>query len=232
MNLSDAQIDFLHRVMESGNSHVSSPLEILTGQSVDQHSVRIKVISGADVLRSMNLGPGPLTTVVSSVHGEVEGDFVLLLTERDFQILSQVMGPALHDTALHTVGGATDYMIPDFIKGRQINEPDREASQAQMLDTVTEMGSVLFGAYLTALYSDYKLATYQDLPDTAVMDHRHSLLEKAPSRNSEETNIAFLIGIDCVIAQKSFKVWLLMLPLMSGLRALLDSMDTTSPGIL
>ena len=236
-NLSDAQIDFLHRAMEGGNSHVCTTLEMLTGQSVDQHSVRIKVISGADVLKSMNLGPGPLTTVVSSVHGEVEGDFLLLFTERDFQTLSQLMGPALHDTVPHTAGGTTDYMIPDFIQRRQNYEKDSKALQAQMLDAVTEMGSVLFGAYLTALYSDYKLATYQDLPNAKVMDNRRSMLEKALSRNSAETNIAIVIEIDYVIAQKSLKAWLLMLPLMSRLRALLDSMDTdskdtTSPGIL
>ncbi len=99
-----------------------------------------------------------------------------------------------------------------------------------MLNANTETGNVLFGIYLTALYNSCKLGTYQDVPTTAVVDEQHSVLKRALSRNTKETNIAFLIEIDYVIAQKSLKAWLLMLPLKSGLDAILETMGPNYAG--
>ena len=228
MNLSDAQIDFLHQAMEGGNSNVSSTLEMLTGQTVDRHSAQIKVIPGTAVMNSMDLGFGPLATVISSIHGDVEADFLFLQNQSDFQTLCQVIGPTLTDKALHTVNDATDYLIPDWLKEQRHNDLDNKDLQSQLQDAISEMSDVLFGTYLTALYSHCKLATYQGLPNATLKDTQQSMLRKALSRNQKESNIAFVIEIECVIAQKSLKTWLLMLPLMSGLRAMLDSTDTAS----
>ena len=232
--LSAAQIGFLHKVIDGGNRHVCTTLEMLTGQSVDQHSVRTQVIPGVDameLLALMDLDPGPGASVISSVHGDVEGNFLFLQTRRDFQTLSQVMGPTLIGGARRAVNGAEDHSKPDWLIEQRHQDLDSRELQAQMLDTITEMGNVLFGIYLTAFYSDCKLTAFQDVPTASLVDDPQSLLMKTLSWKSRGANIAFVIEIDYVIAQKTLKAWLLMLPLMSGLRAMFDSMDTANFGV-
>jgi len=227
MKLSDAQIKFLAKAMEGGNSNVSSTLEMLTGQTVDRHSVRINVIRGGNLIKLMHfLWPGPLATVICNLSGDVEGDFLFLQSERDFETLSQVMGPNLTAHARQTINEAN--LVPDWLKEQRHKKLDGMEPQTQMLDVISELGNVLFGIYLAALYDTCNLATFQGVPNATLMDSQQSALKKAVFQNRKESNIAIVIEIEYVIVQKSLKAWLLMLPLMSGLRAMLDSMDTAS----
>ena len=122
-------------------------------------------------------------------------------------------------------------MIADWLTSRDQDELDSAALQAQMKDAIAEMGSVLFGTYLTALYASCSLATYQDFPVATLKDDLQSMLEDALSENRRESNLAIVFEIECTIAQKSLKLILLMLPRMSGLRAMLDAaINHSSPG--
>ena len=223
MNLSEQQLSHLHEIMEDGNSNIASTLEMLTGQHIDRHTATIKVIPGIQAMGSMKLGYGPLATVLSAIQGDVECDFLFLQNQSDFKNLCEVMGPTLTDKALHTVNDAANYMIADWLIAEEQDEVDSTALQAQMKDAITEMGSVLFGTYLTALYTSCSLATYQDFPVATLKDEQQSMLEDALLQNRRESNIAIVFEIECSIAQKSLKLILLMLPRMSGLRAMLDA---------
>ena len=150
MNLSEQQLTHLHEIMEDGNNNIASTLEMLTGQSIDGHSARINVMSGLRAVRAMNLGIGPLATVLCRIQGDVECDFLFLQNQSDFQNLCEVMGPTLTGKALNTVNDAASYMIADWLDAKEQGEVDSTALQAQMKDAIAEMGGVRFGTVLAS----------------------------------------------------------------------------------
>jgi len=223
--LSDAHISYLNKAMEAGSEQIADTLEMLTGQALDQHSVQIKAIPEADVMRQLDFGSGPVATVSSNVYGDVEGCFLFLQSQFDFKVLSEVMGPILAGKSKSSGSEATDYLTSDWDMKKRVVDPDSNEFKALMKDAYTELGNVLFGIYLTALYSSCKMVTYQDLPTGILLDDTQSELKKALSLNGSEPGIAFTIGIVCSIGGKKFEAWVLLVPQLSKLRETLDGMD-------
>lgn len=157
------------------------------------------------------------------MQGDIEGVFYFLQTEPDFQSLGELMVSALSPAAKAAQIETSDYMVPDWLQ--QQRNKDRRGIKKQILDATSELGNMLFGGYLTALYSGCNLTVYYD-PPTTRLDEQHLLLEKALQQNAADCNTAFVIQIEYVIANKKLGSWLLMLPNTSGLRAMLDSMDS------
>ncbi len=138
------------------------------------------------------------------------------------------MSPALTGNSRQSVHEATDYLTSDWDMTKRQVDPDSQEFRKLMTDAYTELGNVLFGIYLTALYGSCKLVTYQDLPRALLMDENQSALKKALSLNGTEPGIAFTIGINCSIAEKKFAAWVLLVPLAGKLRETLNEMDISA----
>ncbi len=225
--LSDAQIEFLCDVLADGNSQVASALEMLTGQPIEQHSVRIEVVPSEHVTELMNFPRGSMAVVACGIRGDIGGDFLFLQTQRDLQVLSNVMAPILtgetqHPADTKSMSQAPDWLIEKRLNGRNI--------QAQMMDTIGELGNTLFGVYLMSLYKNCKLTVYQDIPGVSQMDAQQSVLGRirAQGQSGRASPVAVVIEINYMIERIGLKAWLVLLPLMDGLGKILDCMDTFS----
>jgi chemotaxis protein CheY-P-specific phosphatase CheC len=221
-HLSESQLGFLQEVMECGNSQVKPTLEMLTAQTVDQLSIQLRIIPSSEVSRYMDMNPEPLATVIGSMHGDVEGMFYFLQSKKDFLSLGHILIDSISSSIKRMANEPTEYLIPDWLKEQRSENLDTEELEAQMFDAVSEMGNVLFGIYLTALYNGCKLGVYYDTP-TNEWDDQHLLLEQALRKNKNESNCAFVIRVDYTVAGENLRAWLLMLPDLNGLRAMIDS---------
>lgn len=154
------------------------------------------------------------------MQGDIEGVFYFLQTEPDFLSLGELMVSALSPAAKAARIEEPGYIVPDWL--RQQRNKEQRGMKKQILEATAELGNMLLGGYLTALYSGCNLTVYYD-PPTTRLDEQHLLLEKALQQNAADCNTAFVVQIEYVIADKKLGSWLLMLPNMSGLHAMLDS---------
>jgi chemotaxis protein CheY-P-specific phosphatase CheC len=214
--------------MEAGSEQIADTLEMLTGQSLDQHSVQIKAIAGTDLMKQLNFGAGPVAAVSSVVHGDIEGDLLFLQSQYDFKTLSEIMSPALTGDSGQAADEATDYLTSDWDQKSRKIDPHSNEFKALMKEAYAELGNVLFGIYLTAFYSNCKLVTYQDLPTALIMDDDQSTINKALSLNGIDPGVAFTLGINCSIAGKQLEAWVLLVPVVSKLQETLDEMDISA----
>lgn len=224
-NLNETQSNFLRGVMDSGGHQVSSTLEMVTSKTVEQFSIQVHLVPSSSVSQLMDLSPGPLVIAQSSIQGDLEGIFYLLQSKPDYQLLGELMMSGLSAGEITTQDDLGSYMGPDWFKQNDKQNKAATVTTQQILDATSELGNMLFGAYLTALYTGCHIAVYYD-PPTIQLDDQHLLLGKALKQNESDCNTAFVMQIECLIADKKLRPWLLLLPDTKGLQAMLDSMDT------
>lgn len=230
--LSPVQLVFLQKMFEGGNQQVSATLEMLTQQVIEQLSVRTRVVVEAsmrDLASLMHLETDPVASVVSTIRGDFESTFLFLQSNRNFETLGQVMGHALTGTARSRTHPFTLHLQPDWTFEQKHQILDKETMKAQMLDTISEIGNILFGNYLTTFQNDLNLTTYQSVPSTRLVDDPLSLLMQTIPWSSGGAPIAFVNQINCVIRQRKLEAWLLMVPDASGLEKMIDCMEALYP---
>lgn len=227
--LTAEQIISLQKVFEGGNSQVSATLEMLTGREIEQLSVRTRVIaevSMRDLVGLMNFETGSIAGVVSTICGDFKGTLLFLQSKRNFETLGHIMGHALTGTARsqnHRFALQPDWT---FEQKRQIL--DKETLKTQMLETINEIGNILFGNYLATFQNEFKLTTYQSVPSTRLAENPLSLLTQTIPWSRGGNPIAFSSQIDCVIRQRKLEAWILMIPDVDGLQKMTACMEALS----
>ena len=114
-DLSDTQIEFLCDVFADGNSQVRSALEMLTGQTVEQHSVQVQVARFERVAQLMNFPPEAMAVVACGIRGDIGGDLLFLQTQQDLRVLSRVMSPMLTGEAQHAANKEARRPVPEWL---------------------------------------------------------------------------------------------------------------------
>jgi chemotaxis protein CheY-P-specific phosphatase CheC len=224
-NLNETQNEFLCGVMDSGGQQVSSILEMLTSKTVEEFSVKVHLIPSSKVSQLMAFSPDPVAIAQSGIQGDLEGVFYFLQSKPDFQSLGELMISGLSAGEIATQSDLGSYMGPDWLNQNDKQNKVEIDTSEQILDATSELGNMLFGGYLTALYTGCHLAVFYD-PPTTQLDDQHLLLGKALKQNEMDCNTAFVMQIEYLIAQKKLRSWLLLLPDTKGLQAMLDGIDT------
>lgn len=229
--LSSEQFAFLQRVIEGGNSNVPATFEMLTGQVVEKHTVRSEVITGKsmrELLTMLDLESGPVASVVSDARGEFRSTLLFMQSMKDFEILGHIMSHALTGTDRSRPHRHARYLQPDWTYAQKHQILSKEKLQKQMLDTIGEIGNILFGSYLATIQNECELTTFQSVPTTRLTDDPLALLMQVIPWNMVRDMVAFVNRIEVVIRQRPLKAWLVIVPHESGLKSLIEHIDQVS----
>ena len=226
--LNSGQISFLQEMIERGNANVPATLEMLTGREVEKHTVKTEVVAGLSmrqILTKMDMESDSVASVVSDAQGDFKSTLLFLQSMKDFEALGQVMGHALTGTDRSRPHQSARHLQPDWTYAQKHQILDKEKLQAQMLDTIGEIGNILFGSYLATIQNECKLTTFQSVPTTKLANNPLSLLMQVIPWNRARDTVFFINRIDCVIRQRPMKAWVLVIPHESGLQSLIEHID-------
>ena len=209
----------LVEALQSEVGQVTDSFELLTGQSVREQSVLVEVQTGDELFQKNHFGTGPLAIVECSVHGDVEGDFLLIQRHTDFLAFSSIMESYLVNES--SQGRNVAGKPPFWLEGSWGADGLPRRFRARMTDVLSETGNMLFGTFLLAIYREYGLATYQGIPRATIFDDQQLSLQDSISRNRRESNFAVVIDIESRVSNRTFHTWLIFMPLVSGVTSLL-----------
>lgn len=220
LSLSRNQIKYFDRFLLASTSKVLSVLETMLALEIDSSHSSLEIMPAVNIEKLEPLCSEPLYVISSEMMGELQGGLHLLMSSSDFKTLGEVMKPILKllflsdsDTDLTTL----ENQKPDWMKDDQKPLKDDPVFHGRMIDTLTELGNVLFGIYTKALYITFDLHTNHSLPESsrgtnqqyiqqilsspAFLDKRHLVIE------NEFSTLNKTIRLWCLISpkQKSFQ---------------------------
>ena len=220
MNLNHLQLDMLRQQFARGGDQLPQAVELITGLPPSDVSIRNGVVSTTRFLVRDHLGLDSLSTVECSVHGDVEGELLLILKRRDFQMFSQVMEHRFLDRESDPPPGR---IVADWIPDRQ---PDARCSRefrARVVDALSELGNMLFGSLLVSLCENFQLVTFHDVPRVTILDQQQTGLNASLSRSAKEGNVVLFKQLSFNLSGMKLNLHVMFLPLVSGVHSLLDS---------
>ncbi|MGD8345961.1 MAG: hypothetical protein PVI83_01855 [Lysobacterales bacterium] len=219
MSVSRLQLELLRQAFARGSEKLKSALQMIAGIAPEDVNVKVIACRPGEFHDRTRIGSEPLVLVESNVHGDVEGDILLVQRHADFQVFGRVIENAMLGISSP---GSEDGFVPDWLAGNDHATPDEETTCLHCEDAFTEMGNVLFSGLLVSLYDNFQLATFQDLPRLTSLDRQQVTLRKNLSRATREGDVALSVEIECFPGGNDFKSWLVFLPLSSGVRTFLE----------
>ena len=88
---------------------------------------------------------------------------------------------------------------------------------------MSELGNVLFGAYLTALYSRCSMATFLELPEVLYPDNERAYLTEALEHYRQVAERSFMVEIKGLLGEHPIHFWLVMMAEASGFKSMLEA---------
>jgi len=219
VSVSRLQLELLRQAFARGSEKLKSALQMIAGIAPEDVNLKVIACRPDEFHDRTGIGSDTLTLVESNVHGDVEGDLVLVQRHADFQVFGRVIENAMLGISNP---GSEDGFVPDWLEGKGRADSDEETICEHCEDAITEMGNVLFSGLLVSLYENFQLATFQDLPRLTSMDRSQLTLRKNLSRAAREGDVALTFEIECFSEGSEFKSWLVFLPLSSGVRTFLE----------
>ena len=216
--LSPVQAELLRQVLNAGNAQVGVTLEMLLGQKADNLEVRTRM-ENLSRLKS-KIPDEPMLSVKISFEGDIEGRFIFAQPVS----MSKGLKDALSDQLTGHSSGSDDaasYVRQDWVLA---NRAKVGLSDDKVADVLGELSNVLFGNYLTAIYSRCALATFQELPEVLVPDREGKFLSNAVQYFTGRAERCFLAEVDCKIGGHPVHFWLVMLAEPQGFHAMLESL--------
>jgi len=220
LNLTENQVRSFDRFLVVGTGKALNVLETMFMLNIDSSDSSIEIVSAANSEKIRHLGSRSLYAISGQLDGELQGKLHLMMRPKDFNCLSEVMKPILRLLFL----SSTDVKLsskaniePEGMRNDSNAHPDEWPFHEQMMDTLTEMGNVLFGVYTNAIYKVYDLHTYHSyleplrdpdqrpireiLSSTEMSEQQHMVIE------NEFSVLGNLFRLWCLISptQKSFK---------------------------
>lgn len=215
--ITSAQAEIARQVLHDGNRQVEGTLQMIFGESPRQLDLHTRMLPTNEIREYF--GSSPLITVKIDYSGDLKGVFLLLQNESEFARLRTSLQLALGQP-VKTTNEETDYLVPDWLQDRLAHSGDEE----KIRDALGELGNVLLGSYLTAVYSRCALATFQSLPETKMPDKKQQWLHQALSSLEASAGRAFLVDVMCAVRGETFRFYLLNLIERESVLALLKNL--------
>lgn len=216
--ISPAQAEISRQVFNAGNGQLASTLGMIFSDTPGDVDVQSKMVSPNDLPRAF--GHDPLCCVRVRFEGDIVGTFLMLQSEKDFEGTRKALSEAL-GAPVHTEGQATDYLVPDWLQQRRAESVD----DRKISDALSELGNVLLGSYLTAIYSKSGLATFQDLPESRLDDAKQEWLNEAVDAYRNQSTLAFLAEVSCTVRKHPLRFSLVMIAAQEGLREMIEALS-------
>ncbi len=222
-SLNNVQLDTLCGILDRGSAELSAVFEMIFGQPAEQLIVAPQMCPIVELGRKF--ASQELVTVHANFSGDLEGAFLLLQKELDFPGMRNAIEAAV--SAGNNAPDPTDFLVRDWANQSLYDDAEKAGvSDADLKDTLGELGNVILGSYLSAIYAQVGLATFQDLPEANIQDRERAELRAAIEAYGQEAGSAFLSEISCTIGGEKTRMWLVLFLRHDGYQKLLERLNS------
>lgn len=222
--LSQVQAEVLRQILNEGNAQIPSTLEMILGERPQDLQVRTTMAKLNELQRKVP--DEPMVSVRIRFEGDIEGQFLFLQPRSMSKGLKNVL-KALFGGRASTSMDAAGYIRDDWV---QANRASTEMSDERVKDTLGELSNVLFGGYLTTLYSRCSLATFLELPEVLYPDDEGEYLRSALNHFTGRSERCYIADVQCMLGENHIHFWLVMMAEPEGFRSMLDAIRKDTPG--
>jgi chemotaxis protein CheY-P-specific phosphatase CheC len=217
--LSPVQAEMLRQILSQGNDQVGGTLQMILGQEPHDLTVKTSMIRLMELDRK--IPDGPMVSVRIQFEGDIKGLFLLLLPQGNphgeqaaFKALFSGQSGGEYDPA--------SYVRADWV---QPGQGQVNSSDERIRDTMSELGNVLFGAYLTALYSRCSMATFLELPEVLYPDNERDYLTEALEHYRQVAERSFMVEVKGSLGEHPIHFWLVMMAEAKGFKSMLEAVS-------
>ena len=227
LSLAQKQINTFDRFLIDSTDKILNTLEVMLELEIGSSDSNIEIATAVNSETLKHLGSGTLYTVSSALVGDVQGSILLLMRSGDFEHLGEVIKPLLSllflsspDADLATL----DSQKPDWMQDKGIVHTGDTAFHEQMMDTLAEIGNVLFGIYTKAIYKISDLNTYHSVIEV-FRDSDQQSIQPVLSSSEMPDQLHLVIENEFVVMDKPFKLWCLISPTQESFQDILNRIE-------
>jgi chemotaxis protein CheY-P-specific phosphatase CheC len=217
----EEELTILRGLLNRGDGLIRGSLDEVIGHTISAYKAETRVVPSSNVIRVMEISIEPLATVNSSFSGGLQGDFLFLMAESNYQTFGWAVNSA---PPVLEQDDSDSAMVPEWLQKQRMERKAEPKPKRDMMEVISELANRFFGVYGSVLYEKAKLGIFQGMP-LASMDQEQSVLSAAIARNLRSGNISILTSLDFTVMQKEIRIWLLLLPGQDGLDAILEGMN-------
>ncbi len=221
------QVNFFDSFLLDGTEKALDALKVMFGLNIDSSDSSIEIALAVTSENLKHLGSGTLDIVSSAMAGDMQGSILLVMRSGDFNYLSEVIRPVLSLIFLSNPNAdlaALDSQKPDWMQDNGSGHTDDAAFQEQMMDTLAEMGNILFGLYMKAIYKICDLNTQHSVPE-ALRDPDQQAIQQVLSSSGKSDQLLLVIENEFVVMGRPIKLWCLISPTQASLQEILKRIE-------
>ena len=224
LSLTRKQSNSFDRFLVDGTGKALNALEVMFGLNIDSSDSTIEIATAVNSEILKHLGNGTLYIVSSAMVGDMQGSILLLMRSGDFKYLGEVMRPVLSLLFLSNIDAdlaTLDSQKPDWMQDNGTGHTGDAAFNEQMMDTLAEMGNVLFGLYSKAIYKICALNTHHSVPK-ALKDPDQQAIQQVLSSSAAPDQLHMVIENEFVVMDRPIKLWCLISPTQESFQEILN----------
>ena len=228
LSLTANQVNSFDNLLLDGTGNALKALEVMFELTIESSDSTLEIASAMASENLKHLGPGTLFIVSSDMMGDMQGRLLLVMRSDDFDYLSEVMRPVLSllflsnpDTGLAEL----DDQKPDWMQEDGAEPGDDVVFQEQMMDTLAELGNVLFGLYTKAISKICDLNTHHTVPEPLKVPGQQAMKQVLSSSQMPD-QLHLVIENEFVVVDRPIKLWCLISPTRASLEDILQQIET------
>lgn len=183
------QMDFITEMMNIGAGNAAAALSQILQADVRLQTPRVHIVSDLagvpDIFPALSAG---VTGVNMKLVGDIQGDAYFFVT--DELRLSLVL------------------MAERAMMGRNALREAAEINEFN-LSVLSEIGNILAGVYLNAVYEFCRLGIYHSVP-VLIMDTVRSLFDRLFALKGHETSAVVFVKNEFVISERNIPTWFML----------------------
>lgn len=204
----EEQMDFITEMMSIGAGNAAAALSQLLQADVNLQTPRVYIVSDragvADILPGLSAG---ITGVNMKLVGDIQGDAYFFVT--DELRLSLVL------------------MAEKAMMGRNALREAAEINEFN-LSVLSEIGNILAGVYLNAVYAFCRLRIYHSVP-ALIMDTVRSLLDRLFALKGHDASAIIFVKNEFVISERNITTWFMLEIFDEHIEKLMNSIEKARP---
>ena len=215
--LSPVQAELLRQILNRGNDQVGGTLQMILGQ--EPHDLTVTTSMTRLIELDRKIPDEPTVSVRIQFEGDIKGLFLLFMPK------GNPHGDQAAFKALFSGQSGGEYDPASYVRADWVQPGQGQAntSDERIRDTMSELGNVLFGAYLTALYSRCSMATFLELPEVLYPDNERAYLTEALEHYRQVAERSFMVEIKGLLGEHPIHFWLVMMAEASGFKSMLEA---------
>ncbi len=183
-SFSELQLDALREIGNVGAGNAATALSQMVGQPIEMSVTRVKVLPTEEIAKFL----GGMEKNVAAVYLPIYGD---------------ISGVVLIFFPIEILPGLAVFLLQKEITSSDLNELDRSA--------IKELGSILTGAYLSALFRFIQVQMIHGVP-TLVVDMAQAILDTVLVDLEQKEEIAIVIETEFLEKERKITGSFFLLP--------------------